>query len=48
MSTSLEQIASCIDGYDPAALPVAQAKEFIARLVRHIRRQPSDLNPIEE
>ena len=30
---SLEQIASCIAGYDPNALPVAQAQEFIARLV---------------
>ena len=30
---SLEQIASCIAGYDPDALPVAQAQEFIARLV---------------
>jgi molybdopterin molybdotransferase len=30
---SLEQIASCVAGYDPNALPVAQAQEFIARLV---------------
>jgi molybdopterin molybdotransferase len=30
---TLEQIASCIAGYDPNALPVAQAQEFIARLV---------------
>ena len=30
---SLEQIASCVSGYDPNALPVAQAREFIARLV---------------
>ncbi|NRF69925.1 molybdopterin molybdotransferase MoeA [Aquincola sp. S2] len=30
---SLELIASCITGYDPNALPVAQAQEFIARLV---------------
>jgi molybdopterin molybdotransferase len=30
---NLDQIASCISGYDPNALPVAQAKEFIARLV---------------
>ena len=29
----LEAIASCIAGYDPDALPVAQAKEFIERLV---------------
>lgn len=30
---TLEEIASCINGYDPQALPVAQAQEFIARLV---------------
>ena len=30
---TLEQIASCVSGYDPSALPVAQAREFIARLV---------------
>ena len=30
---SLEQIASCVAGYDPDALPVEQAREFIARLV---------------
>ncbi len=37
MSTpSLEQIASCIAGYDPNALPVAQAQDFIARLVPRV------------
>src|SRR5947207_15717796 len=30
---SLQEIASCVSGYDPNALPVAQAKDFIARLV---------------
>jgi molybdopterin molybdotransferase len=30
---TLEQIASCVSGYDPNALPVARAREFIARLV---------------
>jgi molybdopterin molybdotransferase len=30
---NLEQIASCVAGYDPNALRVAQAQEFIARLV---------------
>jgi len=30
---SLEQIASCISGYDPNALAVGKAQEFIARLV---------------
>ena len=30
---TLEQIASCVSGYDPNALPVDKAQEFIARLV---------------
>ncbi len=34
--SSLEQIASCVAGYDPNALPVAQAQEFIARLVPRV------------
>lgn len=29
---SLQEIASCIAGYDPKALPITQAKDFIARL----------------
>jgi molybdopterin molybdotransferase len=33
---TLEQIASCVAGYDPKALPVAQAQEFIARLVPRV------------
>ena len=33
---SLQQIASCVAGYDPNALPVAQASEFIARLVPRV------------
>jgi molybdopterin molybdotransferase len=33
---TLEQIASCISGYDPSALPVEKAQEFIARLVPKI------------
>ncbi len=37
MTATLEQIASCIDGYDPQALPVAQAQEFIARLVPQVQ-----------
>ncbi|HKX40187.1 MAG TPA: gephyrin-like molybdotransferase Glp [Burkholderiaceae bacterium] len=36
-SMTLEQIASCVAGYDPNALPVAQAREFIARLVPTVR-----------
>src|SRR6188768_275030 len=34
---SLEQIACCVAGYDPNALPVEQAREFIARLVTPVR-----------
>ncbi len=33
---TLEQIASCIGGYDPKALPVEVAQEFIARLVPQV------------
>jgi len=33
---SLQEIASCVSGYDPNALPVAQAQEFIARLVPQV------------
>jgi molybdopterin molybdotransferase len=33
---TLDQIASCVAGYDPNALPVAQAQEFIARLVPRV------------
>ncbi|MFZ2650556.1 MAG: gephyrin-like molybdotransferase Glp [Burkholderiaceae bacterium] len=37
MSTpTLQEIASCVSGYDPNALPVAQAQEFIARLVPRV------------
>jgi molybdopterin molybdotransferase len=34
---SLQEIASCVNGYDPTSLPVAQAREFIARLVPRVR-----------
>jgi molybdopterin molybdotransferase len=33
---TLGQIASCVAGYDPNALPVTQAQEFIARLVPRV------------
>ena len=33
---TLNQIASCVAGYDPNALPVTQAQEFIARLVPRV------------
>ncbi len=33
----LQDIASCVNGYDPNALPVAQAQEFIARLVPRVQ-----------
>jgi molybdopterin molybdotransferase len=35
-TTTLQEIASCVSGYDPQALPVAQAQEFIARLVPQV------------
>ncbi|MES2100476.1 MAG: gephyrin-like molybdotransferase Glp [Pseudomonadota bacterium] len=34
---SLQEIASCVNGYDPKSLPVAQAQEFIARLVPKVQ-----------
>ena len=34
---SLQEIASCVNGYDPKSLPVAQAREFIARLVPRVQ-----------
>ncbi|MBX3606298.1 MAG: molybdopterin molybdotransferase MoeA [Piscinibacter sp.] len=34
---TLAEIASCVNGYDPNALPVAQAQEFIARLVPRVQ-----------
>lgn len=34
---SLQQIASCVGGYDPDAMPIAQAREFIARLVPKVQ-----------
>jgi len=36
-SPTLAEIASCVSGYDPNALPVAQAQEFIARLVPRVQ-----------
>ena len=39
---SLAEIASCVAGYDPKALPVAQAQEFIGRLVPRVHaRNPA-------
>ena len=37
VSPSLKDIASRVSGYDPNALPVAQAQEFIARLVPRVQ-----------
>jgi molybdopterin molybdotransferase len=37
----LEDIASCLSGYDPTALPVAQAQAFIARLVPTVEARES-------
>jgi len=36
LPATLQEIASCIAGYDPRALPVAQARDFIDRLVPRI------------
>ena len=35
-TTSLEQVVSCIDGYDPNALPVAQVNEVIRAFVKPV------------
>ncbi len=43
---SLQAIASCVAGYDPQALPVAQAQEFIARLVAPV--QAVELRPVRD
>ena len=37
IAPSLQEIASCVAGYDPKSLPVAQAQEFIARLVPRVQ-----------
>lgn len=37
LPASLQHIASCVNGYDPKSLPVAQARDFIARLVPKLR-----------
>jgi molybdopterin molybdotransferase len=36
-SPTLQEIAACVAGYDPASLPVAQARDFIARLLPRVR-----------
>lgn len=43
---SLQEIASCVAGYDPQALPVAQAQEFIARLVNPV--QAVEFRPVRD
>ncbi len=43
---SLQEIASCVSGYDPDALPVAQAQEFIARLTVPV--QAVEMRPIRD
>jgi len=43
---SLQEIASCVSGYDPNALPVAQAQDFIARLVGPV--QAVEFRPIRD
>ena len=46
VALSLQDIASCVAGYDPDALPVAQAQEFIARLVSVV--QAVEQRPIRD
>jgi molybdopterin molybdotransferase len=36
-NNALADIASCLSGYDPNALPVAQAQEFISRMVPRVQ-----------
>lgn len=36
---TLDEISSCVTGYDPAALPVEQAREFIDRLVPRLQAE---------
>jgi len=45
-AASLQDIASCVAGYDPHALPVAQAQDFIARLVPRV--QAVEMRPIRD
>jgi len=45
-ATSLHYIASCVAGYDPNTLPVAQAQDFIARLVPRV--QAVEMRPIRD
>ena len=43
---SLQEIASCVSGYDPQALPVAQAQDFIVWLVQPI--QAIEFRPVRD
>ena len=43
---SLEEIASCVSGYDPNALPVAQAQDFIARFVPRLDAEVVERVPL--
>ena len=43
---SLRDIASCVAGYDPEALPVTQAQEFIAQLIVPVRTV--EMRPIRD
>jgi molybdopterin molybdotransferase len=45
-AASLQDIASCVAGYDPNALPVTQAQDFIARLVPRV--QAVEMRPIRD
>jgi molybdopterin molybdotransferase len=39
---NIEEVASCISGYDPNALPVAKAQEFVARFVAPLKVQATE------
>jgi len=43
---SLEEIASCVSGYDPNALPVVQAQDFIARFVPRLDAEAVERVPL--
>lgn len=43
---SIEEVASCVSGYDPHALPVAQAQDFIARFVPRLDAEAVERLPL--
>jgi molybdopterin molybdotransferase len=43
---SIDEVASCVSGYDPTALPVAQAQDFIARFVPRLDAEAVERLPL--